>query len=250
MSKPKKEWYARWWVWVLDILILVGIGNSIHNFISNLGVKEIPNVMGLNYEDATTVLKSKGFRVTAIETDAESILSNSAWNRSVKTGEVFQINDETSPSFYDNETKDKKVTVYYAQDDYTYVKPEPTKDPEPLDVPDVDDNESDASIPDVNEPDSSFISTPEPTNGVTPEFKETMDSYEAFFDEYIAFMKKFDESDNALELLTDFSNYMDKYSDVMEKLDAIDESQLSTADSAYYAEVSARISQKLLAASY
>lgn len=256
MSKPKKKLYERWWVWVLGLIVLMGIWGSVSNFIKNLGVKEIPNVMGLNYEDATTVLKSKGFKVTAIETDAESILSNSAWNRSVKIGEVFQINDEQYPGFFSNKTKDKTVIIYYAQNDYTYIKPEPIPEPDLSSEPDT-------SEPEVNEPDAnesnpveldtstaSDSKVPASSDGITPEFKETMDSYEAFFDEYIAFMDKFETSDNTLAMLTEFSDYMTSYADTMDKLDAIDESELSVADSIYYAEVSARISQKLLASAY
>lgn len=82
---------------------------------------------------------------------------------------------------------------------------------------------------------------------VTPSFKEAMDSYEAFFDEYIAFMKKYEDSANySPEMLEDFSSYMDQYAETMEKLDAIDENTLSPADHAYYTEVMTRINQKLL----
>lgn len=90
--------------------------------------------------------------------------------------------------------------------------------------------------------------SPEPTtttNGVTPEFKATMDEYEAFFDEYIAFMKTYQESDNALAMAADYASMMSRYADMMKKLEEVDESSLSTADAAYYAEVSARITQKL-----
>ena len=72
-----------------------------------------------------------------------------------------------------------------------------------------------------------------------------MDSYEAFFDEYVAFMEKYAESDDTTSLLADYSNYMSQYAEVMKKMDAIDEDELSTAEAAYYLEVSTRITQKL-----
>ena len=83
--------------------------------------------------------------------------------------------------------------------------------------------------------------------GVTPEFKETMDSYEAFFDEYIAFMEVYSKTDDTSALMTEYLSYMTKYVDVMQKLDEIDEEELSDADALYYAQVSMRISQKLMA---
>ena len=84
--------------------------------------------------------------------------------------------------------------------------------------------------------------------GVTPEFKATMDSYEAFFDEYIAFMKAMSEDPNNTAMLLKYATMMMQYTETMEKLDAIDESKLSPADDAYYIEVMARIEVKLLEA--
>lgn len=82
-------------------------------------------------------------------------------------------------------------------------------------------------------------------SGVTPAFKETMDSYEAFFDSYIAFMKKYENSDNALGMLTDYLKFLGEYSETMDKLNDIDTDSLSAADSVYYIEVTARITKKL-----
>lgn len=81
---------------------------------------------------------------------------------------------------------------------------------------------------------------------IRPEFKEAMDSYEAFFDEYSAFMKKYQSSSNSFEMLADYMDYLTRYTETMEKLDAIGESDLSTEELAYYTEVTARISTKLM----
>ena len=81
---------------------------------------------------------------------------------------------------------------------------------------------------------------------VTPEFKEAMDSYEAFFDEYVEFMKKYSKTDDPTEMLMDYSDYMSSYADVMQKMNEIDTENLSAADYAYYVEVTARIQKKLL----
>lgn len=81
---------------------------------------------------------------------------------------------------------------------------------------------------------------------VTPSFKEAMDSYEAFFDEYIEFMKKYKDDPTNLDYLTDYADYLAKYTDYMKKLNDIDEDSLSDADLAYYLEVNQRITKKLL----
>ena len=84
--------------------------------------------------------------------------------------------------------------------------------------------------------------------GVSPEFKASMDSYEAFFDEYIDFMKAMSEDPSNMTMLLRYTAMMAQYSETMEKLDAIDESKLSPADDAYYIEVMARIEVKLMQA--
>lgn len=85
--------------------------------------------------------------------------------------------------------------------------------------------------------------------GVTPEVKEAMDSYEAFFDKYIEFMQVYEESESTAELMLEYADYMAQYAEMTEKIEAIDEDSLSTADQMYYIEVMSRVSQKLLAAS-
>ena len=83
---------------------------------------------------------------------------------------------------------------------------------------------------------------------IRPEFKEAMDNYEAFFDEYCEFMKKYNESDDTTSLLADYASYMVKYTDTMQKMNNISEDELTDAEVAYYAEASARISAKLIEA--
>lgn len=72
-----------------------------------------------------------------------------------------------------------------------------------------------------------------------------MDSYEDFFDEYIEFMKKYENSDDVAGMLNDYADYMTKYADYMQKLNDVDTDNLLTADAAYYTKVQARIVKKL-----
>lgn len=81
---------------------------------------------------------------------------------------------------------------------------------------------------------------------VTPEFKQAMDEYEAFFDEYVDFMNTYSSSTDQMSMMADYQDYMTQYTETMEAMDAIDTTTLSSADLAYYTEVSGRISQKLL----
>lgn len=82
-------------------------------------------------------------------------------------------------------------------------------------------------------------------DSIRPEFKEAMDSYEAFFDEYCEFMKKYKDSNNAASMLGDYTDYMTKYTDTMAKMSELGDDELSNEEMTYYAEVTARITKKL-----
>ena len=84
-------------------------------------------------------------------------------------------------------------------------------------------------------------------DGMRPEFKEAMDSYEMFMNEYCDFMKKYAESNGTdLDLLADYTEYMSKYTDVMGDFEALGNEEMNTAEMAYYLEVQTRINEKLL----
>ena len=84
------------------------------------------------------------------------------------------------------------------------------------------------------------------TAGIRPEFKEAMDSYEAFFDEYVAIMKKYKANPTDLSILTDYATYMGQYADMMQKFEAWENEDLNKEELAYYIDVQARITKKLL----
>lgn len=81
---------------------------------------------------------------------------------------------------------------------------------------------------------------------LSPEFKKTMDSYEAFFDEYVAFMQDYSKNPSSLTLLAKYPSFLQKYTEAITALENIDESELTDAEALYYAEVTLRITQKLL----
>ena len=83
--------------------------------------------------------------------------------------------------------------------------------------------------------------------GIRPEFKEAMDSYEAFYDEYIAFMKKYRTADamEMLSMLSDYTDFMEKMDDWTDKLDKL-EGDMNDEELAYYLEVTGRVEKKML----
>lgn len=82
---------------------------------------------------------------------------------------------------------------------------------------------------------------------VTPDFKETMDSYEAFCDDYVKFMQDYSSGEmNVMDMLEDYTKMLTDMSDWSYKIEEIDTNNLSPADSAYYTLVTLRVSKKLL----
>lgn len=84
-------------------------------------------------------------------------------------------------------------------------------------------------------------------DGMRPEFKAAMDSYENFMNEYVNFMKKYMADPSDMSLLMDYADYMSKYSDFVEDFEEWeDDDDMNAAETAYYIDVQARVSKKLL----
>lgn len=88
--------------------------------------------------------------------------------------------------------------------------------------------------------------------GLGKEFKEAMDSYEAFIDEYCSFMKKYANSNGTdTTLSADYAKYTSKLADAEKKFDKWKDEEMNDEETAYYIQVQTRVNQKLLeAASY
>lgn len=93
------------------------------------------------------------------------------------------------------------------------------------------------------------VETSAPTSSIDSDFKAMMDEYEAFFDEYIAFMQNYNNSGNSLDMLGDYASMMTRYAEFAEKIDSVNTDELTNEELAYYTEVTARVTQKLLNAS-
>ena len=81
---------------------------------------------------------------------------------------------------------------------------------------------------------------------LSPEFKKTMDDYEAWFDHYCEVMKKYEENPSDLELLSEMSELLAEESTMLDQMENMDQNDMNTAELAYYLEVTARIEKKLL----
>lgn len=78
------------------------------------------------------------------------------------------------------------------------------------------------------------------------EFKAAMDSYETFMNEYVDFMKKYQDNPSDISLIGDYADYVKKYSDFVDDFEKWEDEEMNTAETAYYIDVQARVSKKLL----
>lgn len=130
-------------------------------------------------------------------------------------------------------------------------------DVEEAEEPEADNETSDAGDTFVTEvveeepiEEESAEETETTSGGVNPDLKATLDAYESFMDNYIAFMTSFNESNDTASMLTEYTSFMSEYARYMETIEKYDTSEMSNADTAYYLEVTGRVTQKLLNASF
>lgn len=89
------------------------------------------------------------------------------------------------------------------------------------------------------------------TDGVDPDLKAALDSYEAFVDRYVEFMESYDpDSSDALGMLSEYLEMLSEIEEFSEKIDSYDQDEMSAADLAYYLEVTGRCTKKLLSVNY
>lgn len=82
-------------------------------------------------------------------------------------------------------------------------------------------------------------------DGMRPEFKEAMDAYEAFYDEYVDFMKKYSANPTDFSLLMQYAGMLTKVAEMDEAFNKWDQEDLNNAELKYYLEVNNRVMQKL-----
>lgn len=85
------------------------------------------------------------------------------------------------------------------------------------------------------------------SSGLSTEFKDAMDSYETFMNDYIAFMEKYKNSNGTdMSLISDYTDYMNKYTQFTNDFAAWEDKEMNSEEAAYYLEVQTRVNQKLI----
>lgn len=149
--------------------------------------------------------------------------SFSAWTEDSKFYFSFSIGeDQDRKCIYINASRDKDT-----QRDYQAL-----------------DEKSSAAVSEDNNEDANVDT--ELVDGMRPEFKEAMDSYEAFYDEYCDIMKKYAENPTDLDLLTSYTDMLKKVTEMSEKFEAWEDNEMNDTEMKYYFDVNNRVTKKLL----
>lgn len=226
--------------WIASILTMVLVVSLAACGGGNGGKHQIPDVFGIHYTDAIGLLEAEGFEVRAIESGVGNFSDKLLYPlEKVDKGTVFKIDEYIIDSnghlnknydvFYDDGlvSEDKSVVIYYAKEDYVLVKDKPSTQPE-------------------TEPATEATEEKKDSKSIDPEFKSAMDSYEKFFDEYVAIIKKYKANPTDMSILSDYAKYMGQYADMMQQFEKWENKDLNAAETAYYVDVQARITKKLL----
>lgn len=165
---------------------------------------------------------------------------------------------KSEDSYYaDNDSECMLMLLFNEEKETFSIDLSKPSDDEGVDRGDSEENSGDTQngSEDTTEPEQPIENTTEPeqpegsgeasADGIRPEIKESIDSYEKFFDEYCEFMTKYSESNNDAGMLADYTKFMAQYTETMGKFEEMADEDLNDAEVAYYTEVQLRISQKL-----
>lgn len=82
-------------------------------------------------------------------------------------------------------------------------------------------------------------------DGMRSEFKEAMDSYEAFYVEYCDVLEKYRNNPTDLSILTEYAELTERSAEMSEKFDAWDSEEMNNTELMYYLEVLGRVTKML-----
>lgn len=144
--------------------------------------------------------------------------------------------------YYDEEDQIMSISIYEPEDEVSSATDETEEAEDIAAAEDVEPTEAEeeTEAPKESEKKEKLV------DGMRPEFKEAMDSYEDFMDEYVAFMKKYNKNPGDLSLLLDYADYLGEYAEFVEDFEKWDDGEMNAAETEYYIKVQTRVSKKLL----
>lgn len=160
----------------------------------------------------------------------------------------FSVNYERGDKFYNAKDENgNKLSLSYQGNNVMIIQIGKTDEAETNGAETAQESETSSEAKQEEESTEKPGDSAELVDGMRPEFKKAVDSYEEFMNEYCEFMEKYAESDGTdAGLLADYADYMSKYADMAENFEAWDDGEMNEAETAYYLDIQTRINEKLL----
>ncbi len=150
-----------------------------------------------------------------------------------------------------NEEKEEANTTVFDID--AFLDALPDEDPEETTAPSEPKSETKASVTETPETEAPKTEAPkteapkdENIGGIRKEFKEAMDAYEEFYDEYCELMKKYMANPTDMTLLAEYMEFLENATEVDKKFEEWNGKDMNDAETKYYLEVLNRVSKKLM----
>lgn len=151
----------------------------------------------------------------------------------------FNIDYSKGDRYYDAQNKDGwSLSLEYEGNNIMHIWIDAPKEETPTPAPSI-------THAQTATPKKTPAATAKP-NGMDPDFKAAMDHYEQFVDEYVSFMKKYEQNPEDMSLLVEYADLMREYATLTEAFEQWEEKDLTATEAAYYIEVIARVSEKML----
>lgn len=265
MGKKKKSFYKRWWFILIIFIVVVSVAGSIKEKIRDAADKKVT----YSWPDSTlaSMLSKPDSKYGKVSMESDSYFSidiykitkekyeeyvqdceNKGFTVDYMRQETYYSADNTEgySLYLDYDEKEKTLSISLNApvessivEEQGEVKLENSKEGTEFYEPEEYTQTTDMESENGNE---------EMVEGVRTEFKEVLDSYEAFMDEYCEFMKKYAnaDSDDVVSMTKDYLRLMDEEVEWIEKIDNMENENMNAAEAEYYTEVTIRVSQKLL----
>lgn len=246
-AKNKKPFYKKIWFWALIIIVLICVIASLGDESST---EEKEKLVWPTSGLATMIPQLEAEYGEVYETssyvsiDAFDVSKDNFKSYIESCKEKGFTEDYTSSSdYFSADTKDGySLTISYYDGDVSISLNAPSTGKENVTL-DEDANGDEGTT--KEEPTAEKL-----INGMRPEFKEAMDSYEEFYDEYCEFMEDYSNNSSDPSLIAKYATMVAKLADMDKKFEAWDESEMNDAELKYYADVNARVSKKLIDVAY
>ncbi len=222
---------------VLVVVVIIGIilacVNGDPEVKQEYTTLEQVDVNGMTVSEACEALRGKGWQVLEVAGKNNFTTKSDCSDKEHKVSSVLYYKEKYYISTGDPNSQYEKVRIYFNDD--------------------AGENAAGSAEVGLGSSTSTSNSTSNSTSGATSSdnsvnasFRKVMDDYESFMNKYVEFMKRYKNSSDTMSMLAEYSTMMQDYAKFADSISSYNQNNLSTADWAYYIEVTTRVNKKLL----